>query len=221
MLKETYFTVDNIGDVSDLFLKKISPVIKHAGTAGLDLKKTALLVTDMQNYFLDPDVHAFIPSARAIIPNIKKLQNLFIENNLCLIHTHHGNTKKDAGNMSKWWNKLLDRHSVDAQIIDELMTEHAIVVEKTQYDAFYKTNLEEILKNRHISQIIITGVMTHLCVEATARSAFVRDFDVYFAIDGTATYNRDFHLASLLNLAHGFASPVVTRAIEKHFEYAQ
>ncbi|MCP4152595.1 MAG: isochorismatase family protein, partial [bacterium] len=64
-----------------------------------------------------------------------------------------------------------------------------------------------------ITRVIITGVMTHLCCETTARSAFVRNFEVYFTIDATATYNREFHKSTLLNLSHGFASPVLTSDI--------
>ena len=47
--------------------------------------------------------------------------------------------------------------------------------------------------------------MTHLCCETTARSAFVHGYEVFFLVDGTATYNQDFHRASLMNLAHGVA----------------
>ncbi|MES0360330.1 MAG: isochorismatase family protein, partial [Anaerolineales bacterium] len=60
-----------------------------------------------------------------------------------------------------------------------------------------------------------SGVMTHLCCETTARSAFVRGFEVFFVIDGTATYNEDYHMATLLNLAHGFTTPVLTKEVLK------
>jgi isochorismate hydrolase len=55
--------------------------------------------------------------------------------------------------------------------------------------------------------------MTHLCCETSARSAFMRGFEVFFPIDGTATYNRDFHLATLRNLAHGFATMTTVREL--------
>ncbi len=58
-------------------------------------------------------------------------------------------------------------------------------------------------------QLLITGVTTHLCCESTARSAFVRGFAVFIAIDGTATLNRELHVASLRALALGFARPVL------------
>ena len=80
-------------------------------------------------------------------------------------------------------------------------------------DAFLYTDLEEQLKHHNIKQIVITGVMANLCCESTARSAFMRGFEVFFTIDGTAANNRDFHLASLLNVSYGFATPVLTNEI--------
>ena len=88
------------------------------------------------------------------------------------------------------------------------MREGYIYIEKKQYDAFLQTLLEETLRQRKIEQIVITGVMTHLCCETTARSAFMRGFEVFFTVDGTATYNEELHRASLLTLSHGFAVPV-------------
>jgi isochorismate hydrolase len=55
--------------------------------------------------------------------------------------------------------------------------------------------------------------MAHLCCETTARSAFVRGFEVFFVVDATATYNRQFHQSTLINLAHGFAIPVLTQEV--------
>jgi isochorismate hydrolase len=59
--------------------------------------------------------------------------------------------------------------------------------------------------------------MTHLCCETTARSAFMRGFEVFFTIDGTATYNEEHHWAALLNLAHGFATPVLVDEVVSAF----
>jgi isochorismate hydrolase len=47
---------------------------------------------------------------------------------------------------------------------------------------------------------------TNLCCETTARDAFMRDFRVFFLADGSASSGRDYHLASLRNLAYGFAT---------------
>jgi len=171
---------------------------------------SALLVLDMQSYFLDPASHAYIPSAVAILPGIRALVRAYRRKRLPLVFTRHVNTLQDAGMMSVWWRDRISLDSPLSQITPELDVADSPAILKTQYDAFYKTDLEAILLQAGVVRVLICGVMTHLCCETTARSAFGRDFEVYFLVDGTATYNRDFHQASLLNLAHGFASLLLT-----------
>jgi isochorismate hydrolase len=87
------------------------------------------------------------------------------------------------------------------------------VMRKTQYDAFYGTDLEKKLNEMGVRQIVIAGVMTSLCCETTARSAFVRGFDVFFLADGTATKSEVLHISALCTLAQGFAQVVSCREI--------
>jgi len=61
--------------------------------------------------------------------------------------------------------------------------------------------------------VVITGVMTHLCCESTARDAFMRDLEVFFVIDATATDQEDLHMGSLRALADGFAIMVTTKEV--------
>jgi bifunctional isochorismate lyase/aryl carrier protein len=112
-----------------------------------------------------------------------------------------------------WWRDLITEDSPLSRLSDKLSTQEAILVVKSQYDAFFNTELERILAERGVSHVVICGVMTHLCCETTARSAFMRGFDVWFTIDGTATYNEDFHMATLLNLTHGFSTPVLVSEV--------
>ena len=86
-------------------------------------------------------------------------------------------------------------------------------MEKSQYDAFYKTSLEERLKDFGANQLVVTGVLTHLCCESTARSAFIRGFEIFFVVDATASYNKQYHLSSLRNLSHGFVTPVLSEEL--------
>ncbi len=79
------------------------------------------------------------------------------------------------------------------------------ILQKSQYDAFMHSKLESRLEEQGVKQVVIGGVMAHLCCETTARAAFGRGFEVFFLVDGTATYNQDYHQATLLNLAHGVA----------------
>jgi len=180
-------------------------------------QKSALLILDMQEFFLNENSHAFLPSAQAIIKPINSLVELFINNNLPIITTKHINTKANAKQMDYWWRDFLTKDSEFSQLITEFKISQAELVIKSQYDAFYNTNLNKVLQKNNIDQVIITGVMTHLCCETTARSAFVNGYNVFFPIDGTATYNEEFHLATLTNLAHGFANITLTKNLTQVF----
>ncbi|MCK4818432.1 isochorismatase family protein, partial [bacterium] len=87
------------------------------------------------------------------------------------------------------------------------------IIDKNRYSAFHGTGLDESLKLRKIDELIITGVMTNCCCETTARDAFVRDYRVFFVSDATATVNDELHVASLKNLAFGFAYIVSTKQL--------
>ena len=79
------------------------------------------------------------------------------------------------------------------------------ILPKKRYSAFYETGLESFLESKGIRDLVISGVMTNLCCETTARDAFMRDYRVFFLIDGTATGSGEHHLATLKNLGFGVA----------------
>ena len=108
--------------------------------------------------------------------------------------------------MKGWWRDLIRENTPQSEIEPTLESFKGTIIRKSQYDAFYQTRLEEMLHQRQVRQVVISGVMTHLCCETTARSAFMRGFEVFFLVDGTATYTTEYHRASLVNLAHGFAT---------------
>jgi isochorismate hydrolase len=207
-VKETYFTPETILGTAQEMRRSLA-LNRSKRIARFAPERSALLVLDMQAYFLDPASHAFIPGARAIIPNLQKLSKAFTAYLRPVIFTRHVNTPQDAGQMGSWWRNLISPTDPLSEIIPELDAAPGSVVIKAQYDAFYHTPLEELLHSQGVSQVVIGGVMTHLCCETTARSAFMRGFEVFFTIDGTATYTEKHHRATLLNLAHGFATLVL------------
>ncbi|HKP18534.1 MAG TPA: isochorismatase family cysteine hydrolase [Gaiellaceae bacterium] len=71
------------------------------------------------------------------------------------------------------------------------------VITKHRFSAFHNTDLETVLRARSIRTIVLAGIATNVCVETTAREAFVRDYYVVFLSDGTATYDREAHDATL------------------------
>lgn len=207
MEKENYFTCENIA-AAGASLAALLP--RNPRAAAFSPAGAALLVIDMQGYFLNAGSHAFLPAAPAIVPNIQSLLAAFRKAARPLYFTRHGNSTGDAGQMAAWWRELLTREHPLGGIDPELYAPGDPVVYKTQYDAFFNTGLEARLRRDGVEQLVVTGVTTHLCCESTARSAFMRGFSVFMAVDGTATLNRELHLASLRGLALGCALPVLT-----------
>jgi len=215
-MKRTYFTVKNLEiEASEMLrLLKGKSKIKRCH---FDPSRSALLVLDMQDYFLDKSSHAYIPSSEAIIPVINSLIHIYQSNHRPIFFTKHINTPEDAGQMAHWWNDLITHENHLSELSTKLDTTLGYVIQKCQYDAFHSTSLNQLLEKERVSQLLISGVMTHLCCETTARSAFMRGFEVFFLIDATATYNEEFHFSALLNLSHGFAVPILSKEVLSSF----
>ena len=170
-------------------------------------EKAALLVIDMQRFFLDESSHAFIERGVPIIPNINRLIREFKKNRSRVILTQHAHPAgSDPGSMGRWWRDVMWEDSPLTGIDERVQRDpEDTVILKHKYDAFMDTQLEPILNRGKIRQIVISGVMSDLCCETTARTAFCRDFDVVFVWDATATTTIQLHQSALRTLAHGFA----------------
>lgn len=217
MSKEEYFTPQSLSQRALEMLAAVKDLRGRHANISFKPERAALLVLDMQAYFLRQDAHAFIPSAPAIVPGIQTLIEAFTVCHRPVIFTRHLNSPQNAALMATWWQDSISKDCPWGEVIPELDLSRGCVLIKSQYDAFFQTSLEDTLRTGSANQVVICGVMTHLCCETTARSAFVRGFEVFFTIDGTATYTEAFHRASLLNLAHGFAVPVLVAEILSGF----
>jgi nicotinamidase-related amidase len=174
----------------------------------LDPGETALLVIDMQRFFLREDSHAFLPAGVAILDNVTRLIAGWRAAGGPVILTRHAVAEgEDPGVMAHWWQDTVREGSDDAKLDPDVATaaDGLPVLRKTRYSVFRGTGLEEQLRSLGIRQVALAGVMTHLCVETSARDAFVRDFEVVLAIDATATASEKLHIGSLRALGHGFA----------------
>jgi ureidoacrylate peracid hydrolase len=78
------------------------------------------------------------------------------------------------------------------------------IVTKHRYSAFHNTDLDTILRAHAIRTVILTGVVTNVCVETTAREAHVRDYYVVLVDDGTAAYSQVDHESTLRNIDRFF-----------------
>jgi bifunctional isochorismate lyase/aryl carrier protein len=201
--------MDAVYLTSESFLRRARGLVgasREAGRLVFSRGATALLAVDLERYFTDPASHACVPAAAEVLARIGRLVDAFSDHGLPVFFTRHENTSEDAAALGRWWDDLILKGSPLADLSPEIDTSRGAVIPKTQYDAFHGTGLEEALRERRITRLVVTGFVTHLCCETTARSAFVRGFDVTFPVDATATYDEEHHLATLLNLGHGFAA---------------
>lgn len=79
-----------------------------------------------------------------------------------------------------------------------------VVITKHRYSAFHNTDLDLVLRSNGIRTLLLTGVVSNVCVETTAREAFVRDYYVVALDDGCAAYVPQDHTASMSNIDRFF-----------------
>ncbi|MFH1222972.1 MAG: isochorismatase family cysteine hydrolase [Pseudomonadota bacterium] len=203
---DSYITSDNLGIKTQEWLKKIEPFNQHRMKFNKD--RSALLVVDMQKFFLKPESPTFTASGLVVLPNIKRLIKTFRDAGRPVIytcHVHHPDNL-DSGIMGWWWEGMCIEGSPESKIHDDIAPlPSEKVIFKHRYSAFYNTDLETILRCMKIEDLVITGIMTNMCCESTARDAYYRDYKTFFLADATGSFNEDMHVASLLNLSFGFA----------------
>ncbi len=215
MYKESYFSPACKDALAQRLLRDLTGYERHPGPVNpWSEPASALLVMDMQSYFLDPSSHACVPSAPDLLPGILGLIGAFRSRNRPVLFTRHGNDPADGTVMNRWWGGVLVRGSRHWNLDPVLQAQvrNGELLDKTQYDAFWETELDGRLQAAGVRELHICGVMTHLCCETTARAAFVRNYDPVMVADATATYHYDLHLGSLRCLAHGFARMAWTAA---------
>ena len=212
MKKEEYLINENHVEKNKEWKNEINK-IRGYEKFHFKIEKSALLVLDMQNVFLSPSSHAFIPSSFVIKPIINSLLKFFENHHRPIFFTRHINSDDEKDLMLKWWKSPISLDDPLSSISTDLHVGSSDILTKNKYSAFINTNLEELLRKKAIKQVLITGVMSHLCCESTAREAFMRNFEVFYIIDGTATYTELLHKGTLFSLAHGFAECLTAKDI--------
>ncbi len=168
-------------------------------------RKAALLVLDMQRFFLE-EGHALVPVGRSIIGPITELLETFEGP---ILFTKHIHDDSPDNLMNVWWRDSIKGR--DAVIVDPLGSLADTILEKTRYSAFEGTDLSERLMREGVDSVLIAGILTDLCCETTARDAFMKGFRVYFLADCTATATEARHIASLRVISEGFGEVMTWR----------
>jgi ureidoacrylate peracid hydrolase len=191
---------------------------------------TALIVVDMQNAFLDPQgscarLGLDYEALRAAIPGVQKLIGAARKFGMPIVYTRYCYRPDylDGGIVTEHLLPGLREAGAlisgtwDTQIVPELTTlKDDIVVDKNRPSAFHGTPLEMYLNGLDVNGIIVCGVTTNICVEATVREAMQRDFRVWVVANATAEFEPDRHTVALKGMGWMFASIVdLERALEE------
>ncbi|MDX3905327.1 MAG: isochorismatase family cysteine hydrolase [Pigmentiphaga sp.] len=190
----------------------------------LEKDKAVLLVIDMQNDFVRENAPMEVPSARQRIPAMAALVAQARKARVPVIYTRH--VLYDEFDVSPLETKQIPRlrtagmraGTPGVDIIDELAPlPGEIVISKHRYDAFYNTRLDTVIRTirgPHVADsVIITGTVTSVCCESTARSAFMRDLRVFFVDDATGGFDDASHQATLATIDRVFGKVVSTRQV--------
>ena len=211
-----------IGNTINSPAKLFDEKAADSSRAGVDDgKSSALIIVDMQNDFVRSGAPLEVPSALGTVPAQRGLIQAFRKRNLPVVYTKfishphyyllwewspqcqpptkccwkgHQRFYKDIG---------ADRECTE--IIDELLpAPEDIIIEKFGYGAFHETSLDGILHSIGVTAVVITGTVTQICVEETAREALHHGFRATIAGDGVSSFAPDLHAATLKNFAMKF-----------------
>jgi ureidoacrylate peracid hydrolase len=179
----------------------------------IDPRKAALVVVDMQNYFVKQGHQSEVPLAREIVPNINRLAAELRARGGHVVWVRNGtnDTRESWSNYHTYLQspdraeRRLQEMEVGADGYEfwhgnDIRPEDARITKK-RYSAFIQgsSNLERHLRDRGIDTLLIAGTATNVCCESTARDAMMLNFKVVMVADGLATHTDEEHNATLSN----------------------
>jgi nicotinamidase-related amidase len=182
--------------------------------ADLDPVRTALVVVDMQNGFMDDEVgHAVCPMAREIVPNVNRLAVAVRSSGggvFWVKNTFNARTAREWSVLEEMATP--ERRAKRAASMSEGTKGHALwplldvrpedeIVQKYRFSAFLPgaSNLHERLQERGFDTALITGTVTNVCCESSARDAMMMNYKVVMVTDANAAMTMEEHRASLLS----------------------
>jgi ureidoacrylate peracid hydrolase len=209
-------------------------------THRISVGNSALLVIDMQHGFLDEGAALEVPKGRAVLPNVVRLVEACRETGIPVIFTEFvyattipclrgdpfgiehlpGAPGEATGYGHPSRNCLIGPGAgigaESAATVGELSPrEDELVIQGHTYDKFYGTPLDLALHSQNIDRLILTGVTTDVCVNATLIAASTRNYRVTAASDAMATIHDHIHDACLQIWENKFARVKTTAELLK------
>ena len=175
----------------------------------LDPEKTALVVIDMLNDFVEENGALVVPGAKNLVPIQANILDRAREQSLTVVYLADNHMPDDQE--FKVWPKHSVAGTQGAQVVDELAPRKGEkVIPKRRYSGFFGTDLDLTLREAGISNIILMGVLTDICVMYTSADASARGYNVYVVADGTGSTMKENHQFALQHMKDVHNTIVVT-----------
>lgn len=194
----------------------------------IDGAKTAHLVVDMQNGFVEEGAPVEVPHAREVVSEINRLSEAVRSAGGVNVFLRF--TTPDPDGPAAWpifAERMLDGIGAhrDAftpgahywQMWPEIEVEDAdLLVDKHRFSGFTPgtSELHEVLRARGIENLVISGTLTNCCCESTARDAMQLNYRVIMAVDACAALSDEAHAGTLDSMALIFADLRTASEIE-------
>jgi len=207
-----------IPPISTYTIPEIHEVPESKVSWRLDPRRSALLVHDMQNYFIDAYDVRSEPMSTAMA-NMVRIRELCSEAGIPVIYTMQPGDQHPSrrGILADFWGPGLTSGR-DTEVVEPLVPrEGDIQVTKWRYSAFQRTDLRQLLGHHGRDQLIVTGVYTHMGCMLSAAEAFMSDVQPFLVSDATADFSRDEHLMALTYAAKRCGSVTTTDALVSAF----
>lgn len=169
----------------------------------------ALLVIDMLNDFIDPQGTLYCgESARRIILRVRDLVDSFAAGRQLIVYL------RDAHDPNDKEFQLFPPHAIagswGGQVIPELTPPPgALVLDKTRFTAFYRTDLERVLAEAHPEEVWVSGVVTSICVMDTVGDLRNRDYTPVVPVEAVADFDPQFHEFALKRMQRVYGAKLV------------
>lgn len=190
----------------------------------IDPAKTAHLVIDLQNGFMEQGAPVEVPLAREIVPSVNAISNAVREAGGTNVFVRFTTPTDALDAWSSFYQRFPpeDRRAHQEafapgahywQLWPQLeVRDDELKVNKGRFGAFIPgtCDLHEILRKRGIDTLIVSGTLTNCCCESTARDAMQLNYKVIFVSDANATLSDAEHNATLNNMCALFADVMST-----------
>jgi nicotinamidase-related amidase len=206
---------------------------RNAAPLTLDPRTTALVIVDMQEYFLNPAspfsqayervvpgvMGHFQERGRGVVePSLRRLLDFFRAGGLRVVFTTVSSALPDGADLMPIFRQrneasraaigdvaIPPRSDDWSRIVATLEPRPGeLVVNKTTYGTFSSTGLDHALRALGVTSLVVGGVVTNVCVETTARDAADRGYEVVLLDDGCAAFSPEIHEATLLSFQGPF-----------------